>query len=205
MLNDTFLMDQCVIRNSIASVAAHPELLQVAINLSAQSFLDERLLPLIESSLEKYQVPPSKIIFEITESASINNLAATRKMIERLNNLGCHFSIDDFGTGFSTFNYLKQLPAQHVKIDGSFVRDMLNDSIDLALVKAINDISRSLDKRSVAEYVETAEVFFALKEIGVDYGQGYFIARPVPIDKVLIELEKIKNNPIFYQDTLTSL
>ena len=132
-------------------------------------------------------------------------MAATRKMIERLNNLGCHFSIDDFGTGFSTFNYLKQLPAQHVKIDGSFVRDMLNDSIDLALVKAINDISRSLDKRSVAEYVETAEVFFALKEIGVDYGQGYFIARPVPIDKVLIELEKIKNNPIFYQDTLTSL
>ncbi|MDX1727484.1 MAG: EAL domain-containing protein [Pseudoalteromonas tetraodonis] len=205
MLNDTFLMDQCVIRNSMASVAAHPELLQVAINLSAQSFLDERLLPLIESSLEKYQVSPSKIIFEITESASINNLAATRKMIERLNNLGCHFSIDDFGTGFSTFNYLKQLPAQHVKIDGSFVRDMLNDSIDLALVKAINDISRSLDKRSVAEYVETAEVFFALKEIGVDYGQGYFIARPVPIDKVLIELEKIKNNPIFYQDTFTSL
>ena len=205
MLNDTFLMDQCVIRNSIASVAAHPELLQIAINLSAQSFLDERLLPLIESTLEKYQVSPAKIIFEITESASINNLAATRKMIERLNNLGCHFSIDDFGTGFSTFNYLKQLPAQHVKIDGSFVRDMLNDSIDLALVKAINDISRSLNKRSVAEYVETAEVFFALKEIGIDYGQGYFIARPVPIDKVLIELEKIKNNPIFYQDTLTSL
>ena len=199
MLNDTFLMDQCVIRNTIANVALYPELNQVAINLSAQSFLDERLVPLIESNLAKYQVLPTQIIFEITESASINNLAATRKMIEKLNILGCHFSIDDFGTGFSTFNYLKQLPAQHVKIDGSFVCDMLNDPIDLALVKAINDISHSLDKRSVAEYVETEEVFFALKEIGVDYGQGYFIARPMPIKGVKSELEKILKNKTFYQ------
>ncbi|GEB70010.1 two-component system response regulator [Pseudoalteromonas carrageenovora] len=199
MLNDTFMMDQCVVRNAIACVAKHPELNQVAINLSAQSFLDERLLPLIESNLEKYQVPPTRIIFEITESASINNLKATRKMIEKLNKLGCHFSIDDFGTGFSTFNYLKQLPAQHVKIDGSFVSDMLNDPIDLALVKAINDISRSLDKRSVAEYVENKEIFFALKEIGVDYGQGYFIARPIPVEKIKGELEKISKNKTFYQ------
>ena len=118
-------------------------------------------------------------------------------MIERLNGLGCHFSIDDFGTGFSTFNYLKQLPAQHVKIDGSFVRDMLNDPIDLALVKAINDISRSLDKRSVAEYVENQEIFLALKDIGVDYGQGYFIARPMPVEKITAELKKISENNLF--------
>jgi diguanylate cyclase (GGDEF)-like protein/PAS domain S-box-containing protein len=199
MLNDTFLMDQCVIRNAIACVAKHPELSQVAINLSAQSFLDERLLPLIESNLEKNHVSPTRIIFEITESASINNLKATRKMIVKLNNLGCHFSIDDFGTGFSTFNYLKQLPAQHVKIDGSFVRDMLNDPIDLALVKAINDICHSLDKHSVAEYVENKEIFFALKEIGVNYGQGYFIARPMPIEEVTAALEKISENKTFYQ------
>ncbi|ASM51291.1 hypothetical protein PESP_a3485 [Pseudoalteromonas espejiana DSM 9414] len=199
LLNDTFLMDQCVIRNAIASVAKHSELNQVAINLSAQSFLDERLLPHIESSLEKYQVPPTRIIFEITESASVNNLKATRKMIEKLNSLGCHFSIDDFGTGFSTFNYLKQLPAQHVKIDGSFVRDMINDPIDLALVKAINDISRSLDKSSVAEYVESEEIFFALKDIGVDYGQGYFIARPVPVEKVKPALEIIYQKKPFSQ------
>ncbi len=190
-------MDQCVIRNAIKSVAEYPELNQVAINLSAQSFLDERLLPHIESSLKEYAVEPTRIIFEITESASINNLVATRAMIERLNGLGCHFSIDDFGTGFSTFNYLKQLPAQHVKIDGSFVRDMLNDPIDLALVKAINDISRSLDKRSVAEYVENKEIFLALKDIGVDYGQGYFIARPMPVEKITAELKKISENNLF--------
>ena len=192
-------MDQCVIRNAIAAIAKHPELTQVAINLSAQSFLDERLLPHIESTLKHYDLSPTRVIFEITESASINNLAATRAMIEKLNRLGCPFSIDDFGTGFSTFNYLKQLPAQHVKIDGSFVRDMLNDPIDLALVKAINDISRSLDKRSVAEYVENKEIFLALKEIGVDYGQGYFIARPLPVEKINAELQKISQNKTFYE------
>ncbi|MCQ8879424.1 EAL domain-containing protein [Pseudoalteromonas shioyasakiensis] len=199
LLNDTYLMDQCVIRNAIAAIAANPELNQIAINLSAQSFLDERLLPHIESTLEAFNLPATRVIFEITESASINNLTATRAMIEKLNRLGCHFSIDDFGTGFSTFNYLKQLPAQHVKIDGSFVRDMLNDPIDLALVKAINDISRSLDKRSVAEYVENEDIFLALKEIGVDYGQGYFISRPVPVEKIKTELEKISQNKTFYE------
>ncbi|CAH9054222.1 hypothetical protein PSECIP111854_01324 [Pseudoalteromonas sp. CIP111854] len=181
LLNDTFLMDQCVIKNAIAAVAAHDSLNQIAINLSAQSFLDERLLPHIQACLVEHQVAAENIIFEITESASINNLSATQSMIAKLNQLGCHFSIDDFGTGFSTFSYLKQLPAQHVKIDGSFVRDMLNDPIDLALVKAVHDISHSLDKRSVAEYVENIEIFKALKEIGVDYGQGFFIARPMPI------------------------
>ena len=112
-------------------------------------------------------------------------------MIRKLNQLGCHFSIDDFGTGFSTFSYLKQLPAQHVKIDGSFVRDMLNDPIDLALVKAVNDISHSLDKHSVAEYVESKEIFEALKEIGIDYGQGYFIAKPMPIAQLKKEISTI--------------
>ncbi|KZN40435.1 diguanylate phosphodiesterase [Pseudoalteromonas luteoviolacea CPMOR-2] len=191
LLNDTYLMDQSVIRESIKAVAMHPELHQVSLNLSAQSFLDERLMPHIQSCLRDYQVPAHCIIFEITESASINNLAATQAMIKQLNQLGCHFSIDDFGTGFSTFSYLKQLPAQHVKIDGSFVRDMLNDPIDLALVKAVNDISHSLDKYSVAEYVENKEIFEALKEIGVDYGQGYFISRPLPIDQLKHALETI--------------
>ena len=191
LLNDTFLMDQCVVKHAIKALSEHAELSQVAINLSAHSFLDERLLPHIQDCLVQYQVNPSRVIFEITESASINNLSATQTMIKKLNQLGCHFSIDDFGTGFSTFSYLKQLPAQHVKIDGSFVRDMLNDPIDLALVKAVNDISHSLDKHSVAEYVESKEIFDALKEIGIDYGQGYFIAKPQPIELLKKEISTI--------------
>ncbi|WP_440055028.1 EAL domain-containing protein [Pseudoalteromonas sp. T1lg65] len=191
LLNDTYLMDQCVIKAAIKAMAEHPELTQVAINLSAHSFLDERLLPHIQQCLTDHKVPAGCVIFEITESASINNLSATQAMVKKLNEMGCHFSIDDFGTGFSTFSYLKQLPAQHVKIDGSFVRDMLNDPIDLALVKAVNDISHSLDKHSVAEYIENNETFQKLKEIGVDYGQGYFISRPLPITQLQSKLETI--------------
>ncbi|RZF87947.1 EAL domain-containing protein [Pseudoalteromonas sp. CO325X] len=181
MLNDSYLMDQCVVRRAISDLSENPQLQRVAINLSAQSFLDERLLPHIRAMLNDYHVDPKRVIFEITESASIDNLSATRDMICALNELGCDFSIDDFGTGFSTFDYLKRLPAQHVKIDGSFVRDMQHDPIDYALVKAINDISRSLKKHSVAEYVENKEIYNLLKEIGVDYAQGYFIAKPAPI------------------------
>ncbi|MEM0516498.1 EAL domain-containing protein [Pseudoalteromonas sp. YIC-827] len=181
MLNDSYLMDQCVVRSAIRDLSEHPEIQRVAINLSAQSLLDDRLLPHIKTMLSDHGVDPKRVIFEITESASVGNLEATREMILALNALGCDFSIDDFGTGFSTFDYLKRLPAQHVKIDGSFVRDMQRDPIDYALVKAINDIAASLDKGSVAEYVENKEIYRMLKEIGVDYAQGYFIAKPAPL------------------------
>ena len=110
-------------------------------------------------------------------------------MITQLQKIGCQFSIDDFGTGFSTFSYLKQLPANQVKIDGSFVKDMTQDNIDKALVNAIKDISHSLGKTCVAEYVEDQETFELLKEIGVDYAQGYFIGKPMPA----IEIKKLKN------------
>lgn len=98
--------------------------------------------------------------------------------------LGCAFSIDDFGTGFSTFSYLKKLPAQSVKIDGSFVKDMVNDPVDQSLVKAIVDITKALKRDSVAEFVENAETLALLRELNVDYAQGYFIARPMDIDRL---------------------
>ena len=163
----------------------YPGLKKVAINLSAQAFGDERLLPTIESKLETWQVDPSRVIFELTESASLTNLSATQRMISRLTELGCEFSIDDFGTGFSTFAYLKELPANSVKIDGSFVKDMLSDPIDLALVKAIKEVAHSLDKKSVAEFVENEAILNRLDEIGVDYAQGYFISKPVPINELM--------------------
>lgn len=184
VLNDSYLMDQCVIRKAIEDLSQHPEVQQVAINLSAQSLRDEHLLCHIKAMLTLYKVDPKRVIFEITESTSVDNLSATRDLVSQLIELGCLFSIDDFGTGFSTFNYLKQLPAQHVKIDGSFVRDMTNDPIDHALVKAINDIASSLDKSSVAEYVENKAIYNSLKEIDVDYAQGYFIAKPSPINEL---------------------
>ncbi len=182
---DIKLLDHQVIAKSIKMLADHPELKRLAVNLSAHAFSDDKLTPLIEQKLEQYQVDPKRLIFELTESASLTNLSATQRMINRLTQLGCDFSIDDFGTGFSTFSYLKDLPAQSVKIDGSFVKDMKSDPIDKALVKAIYDIAKSLDKKSVAEFVEDKETLQLLSELGVDYAQGYFIARPAPIEQAL--------------------
>ncbi|MCU4675971.1 EAL domain-containing protein [Catenovulum sp. 2E275] len=182
---DIKLLDHQVVAKAIKMLAEYPKLKKLAVNLSAHAFSDENLSPLIEQKLAQYNVSPTRLIFELTESASLSNLSATQRMIERLTLLGCGFSIDDFGTGFSTFSYLKELPAQSVKIDGSFVKDMKTDPIDKALVKAIYDISKSLGKKSVAEFVEDKETLTMLAELGVDYAQGYFIARPVPIEQAL--------------------
>jgi len=185
------LLDKQVISKAIYYLSEHPELNRIAINLSAQGFSDERLLPLIKDKLETYKVDASRIIFELTESASLSNITATQNMVDKLAKLGCALSIDDFGTGFSTFNYLKQLPAQSVKIDGSFVVDLTNNPVDLALVKAIYEVATALDKKTVAEFVENEKTLELLQEIGVTYAQGYHIGKPTPVE-TLFESKHIK-------------
>lgn len=181
---DMSLLDRQVISKAIYYLAQHSELNRIAINLSAQGFCDERLLPLIENKLTKYQVSADRIIFELTESASLTNISATQSMIEKLSILGCAFSIDDFGTGFSTFSYLKQLPAQSVKIDGSFIVDLATNSVDLALVKAIYEVATALGKKTVAEFVENEETLKILADIGVTYAQGYHLGKPKPVNEI---------------------
>ena len=122
------------------------------------------------------------MIFELTESASLTNLSATQTMVKTLAGMGCSFSIDDFGTGFSTFSYLKSFPADTVKIDGSFVKELKNSDIDRALVRSIRDVAWTLGKMTVAEFVEDQETLDLLKEFKVEYAQGYFLGKPVPID-----------------------
>ncbi len=181
---DMSLLDRQVISKAIYYLDRHPELHKVAINLSAQGFSDERLLPLIKDKVHQYDVDPSRIIFELTESASLSNITATQVMVEKLSVLGCAFSIDDFGTGFSTFNYLKQLPAQSVKIDGSFVVDLATNPVDLALVKAIYEVATALGKKTVAEFVENEETLQMLANIGVTYAQGYHLGKPKPVGEI---------------------
>jgi len=181
---DMSLLDRQVISKAIYYLARHPELHKVAINLSAQGFSDERLLPLIKDKVHQYDVDPNRIIFELTESASLSNITATQVMVEKLSVLGCAFSIDDFGTGFSTFNYLKQLPAQSVKIDGSFVVDLATNPVDLALVKAIYEVATALGKKTVAEFVENEETLQMLANIGVTYAQGYHLGKPKPVGEI---------------------
>lgn len=181
---DMSLLDRQVISKAIYYLAKYPALTKIAINLSAQGFSDERLLPLIQEKLRQYNIDPHRIIFELTESASLSNISATQTMVEKLSALGCEFSIDDFGTGFSTFNYLKQLPAQSVKIDGSFIIDLATNPVDLALVKAIYEVATALGKKTVAEFVENEETLQLLASIGVTYAQGYHLGKPKPVDEL---------------------
>ncbi len=189
---DMSLLDRQVIRKSFKSLAEHPNLIKIAINLSAQGFSDERLVPFIKEELKKNKIDATRIIFELTESASLSNITATQQLVSKISQLGCEFSIDDFGTGFSTFNYLKQLPAQSVKIDGSFVIDLAQNPVDFALVKAIYEVATALDKKTVAEFVENEETLNILQKIGVTYAQGYFLGKPQPV-----ELLFKKTRPLF--------
>ncbi len=181
---DINLLDHQVVHQAIKLVSQHPELHKIAINLSAQAFSDEALLPLIQKTLSINNVSGSKIIFELTESASLTNVSGTRRMIQQLKELGCQFSIDDFGTGFSTFAYLKELPADSVKIDGSFVKDMTTNSVDNSLVSAIINVANTLGKACVAEFVEDKVTFDALRKSGADFAQGFYISQPLTIDEI---------------------
>ncbi len=175
------ILDHWVIRNAIKLLGQHPGLEHLAINLSAQAFGDEGLVPLVEETLKQEGVDASRIIFELTESASLSNLTAARQMMGRLQELGCSFAVDDFGTGFSTFSYLKQFPADSIKIDGSFVRDLANDPVNRVLVRSIHEVARTLGKRTVAEFVENEAELQILREMGIDYAQGYHIGRPAAV------------------------
>lgn len=152
-----------------------------AVNLSGQSLSDEKFLQEITGHLSNPGIPAEKICFEITETAAIQNLAKASQFIKTLKRLGCSFALDDFGSGLSSFAYLKSLPVDFVKIDGFFVKDVVRDSVDLAMVKAINDMAHAMGKLTIAEFVEDKEILQKLVDLGVDYVQGYGIAKPAPL------------------------
>lgn len=158
----------------------------VSINLSGNSLNDELFLEFILDQLARHKVPTSNICFEVTETATINNLAWAADFIAEIKRIGCRFSLDDFGSGNASYQYLKHLPVDYLKIDGLFVREIHQNKNDYALVKSINDIAHLMGKKTIAEYAETEEVIEALREIGVDYAQGWAISKPVPFDNLSI-------------------
>jgi diguanylate cyclase (GGDEF)-like protein/PAS domain S-box-containing protein len=179
------LLDRWIIKLATRTLKEHPDLNHIAINLSAQAFKDETLVPTILESLKLTGVNPNRITFELTESASLFNLNITQRVIAELHKLGCSFSVDDFGSGFSSFAYLKDLPADYIKLDGSFIQNLHQDTIDQALVKAMIQVIQALGKKAVAEYVENEEILQILKSMGIDFVQGYHIGHPVPVEKII--------------------
>ncbi len=157
-------------------------LVSCGINLSGQSFGDAMMLRHLMDALD--QQPPeiaSRLCFEVTETNAISDIVHAQRFINALRARGCRFAIDDFGSGFASFAYLKNLPVDYVKIDGSFVRGMLTDPTDLAMVRSINEIGHVMGKQTIAEFAENADIIAMLETLGVDYAQGHAIALPVPL------------------------
>ncbi len=157
----------------------------ISINLSGLSMSDESMLTFIVDGLEAANIPPEKVKFEITETAAIANLRSATIFIETLRKIGIRFALDDFGSGLSSFAYLKKLQVDSLKIDGMFVKDMLDDPLDFEMVKSINEIGHVMGLETIAEFVENDDILNKLAEIGVDFVQGYGIGKPAPIDDIL--------------------
>jgi diguanylate cyclase (GGDEF)-like protein/PAS domain S-box-containing protein len=182
-------IDRWVIENALrwlVSEADERETLKLcSINLSGQSLGDDKFLPFVIDQFHRSGLDASKICFEITETAAVASFSQANRFIQSLKELGCKFALDDFGTGLSSFGYLKHFPVDYLKIDGSFVREILRDPIDREMVRSINEIGHLTGKQTIAEFAENAEIIQMLTSLGVDYAQGYGIAQPQRVLKAV--------------------
>jgi diguanylate cyclase (GGDEF)-like protein/PAS domain S-box-containing protein len=185
--NITPAIDRWVIENTfrwlVSEADERERLLMCAINLSGQSLGDDKFLPFVIEQFQKSGLDATKICFEITETAAVASFSQANRFIKSLKELGCKFSLDDFGTGLSSFGYLKHFPVDYLKIDGSFVRGILTDPIDREMVRSINEIGHLTGKLVIAEFAENQEIIQTLASLGVDYAQGYGIAQPSRLSK----------------------
>ncbi|WP_110667335.1 EAL domain-containing protein [Salinicola halophilus] len=156
-----------------------------AVNLSGQSLRDGKLIEFLRGELDTNGIDPRRLIVEVTETAAVTDFSTARYILQGLRSLGCRVALDDFGVGFSSFYYLDQLPADYIKIDGSFIQDLPENRRSQMIVKAIVEIARGLGKSTVAEFVDRAEIVEMLRAYGVNYAQGYWIGRPAPINATL--------------------
>jgi diguanylate cyclase (GGDEF)-like protein/PAS domain S-box-containing protein len=154
-----------------------------AINLSGATINDDDFINFLLEQFKLYQIPPEVICFEITETLAITNLSKAANLIKELRSIGCHFALDDFGSGVSSFGYLKTLPVDYLKIDGNFIKDIVSSPTDLALTEAINRVGHTMGLKTIAEFVENELILAKLQELGVDYAQGYGIAKPLPLSR----------------------
>jgi len=174
-------IDQWVIQRALATIKSlGANCGTYAINVSGTSIADERFLEFVREQFRHCLMPPRTICFEITETAAIANFDKAARFLGEMKSLGCLFSLDDFGAGMSSFGYLKHLPVDFIKIDGSFVKNVAYDQVDRATVQAINDVGHVMGKKTIGEFVDGELGLAALREIGVDFAQGDWIAPPAP-------------------------
>ncbi len=177
-------IDTWVIENAIKALAEYrhgnPDL-QFSINLSANAFEAENLGAFVASQLKKHDVPANCVIFEITESLAVRHLSHVEQQIAVLREMGCGVALDDFGTGYSSFSYIQQLSVDYIKIDGSFIKDLVNKPVDQKMVQLIGEIGREAGMKTIAEYVQSSEALSLLGKLGIDYAQGYYIGRPMKV------------------------
>lgn len=193
-------LDHWVIRQACAmhaGLAATARDATFFVNLSGQAFDDgEALLRVVSQNLREQRVPGSALVFEITEQVAVRHVEQARRVMEDLGRLGCRFALDDFGSGFSSLNYLKHLPVSFIKISGAFVEKAAADALDQVMVRSIVQIARALGKQTIAESVEDRRTFQLLSDMGADFAQGYFIARPA---------EALPDPNFFHSDRLRRL
>jgi diguanylate cyclase (GGDEF)-like protein/PAS domain S-box-containing protein len=187
-------IDRWVIENTLRWLVSEADerekLGMCSINLSGQSLGDDKFLPFVIEQFHRSGLDARKICFEITETAAIASFSQANRFIQALKELGCRFALDDFGTGLSSFGYLKHFPVDFLKIDGSFVKEIVNDPIDREMVRSINEIGHLTQKKTIAEFAENEDIITMLRQLGVDYAQGYGVAMPAkimrgPLDRVI--------------------
>lgn len=182
-------IDRWIIRKSLEMLAGcrdntsstQCQEIRLMINLSGQSVQDARLFGYVEQQINQFGIDPGMICFEISESVAISNFVHAKRVMNALHSLGCHLVLDDFGSGFSSLSYLRELPLSYLKIDGNFVHNLVSSPVDAAMVKAVHDVGQVMNLLTIAELVEDGETLVRLRQIGVDFAQGYYCGRPIPL------------------------
>ena len=186
-------IDRWVVRKAFETIAQNASITRgwlFSINLSGQSLSEDNFLKFVIDAFAKTGISPEQICFEITETTAMLNLTRATQFIAVLKGMGCRFSLDDFGTGLSSFGYLKALKVDFLKIDGSFVRNIVSDSVNRAVVEAANQIGHAMGIQTVAEFVENDEILQLLRDIGVDFAQGYGVAKPQPMEDLFSDINR---------------
>ncbi len=186
-------IDRWVIRHTLDALSASDNLLEISLgsfslNVSAQSLADDGFVDFVEARINESGVPPDALVFEITETAVVRNIERAQRIVRQLRRLGCRVALDDFGTGYCSFAYLKDLPVQYIKVDGVFVRDILENPLSEAIVLSMVSIAGVMRALTVAEHVETDLVLQRVRQHGVDFAQGFVLGRPEPLARVLDEM-----------------